>query len=1070
MRRHSVVWDGKMDTRRAWRLNLLGDFTLLPGETPVPLSTRKAASLLAFLALHPGKHSREQLATLLWGDYADSAARRSLRTALSELRAVLGDEAIIAGRQDVQLNPAFPLWADAVAFQTQAGRFLVAPDADVDASFVDLYRGDLLPDFDHEWILPERERLRTLLLDVLLLLAQEHRSRAAYEQAILVAGRALVLDPSNERAHQHLMFCHMARGDRSAALQQYETCRRALQDDLGVEPLPETLRLYQWITGEPEHLAAKEARISNLPVPLTSFVGRTHELAGCLAQLRRPDVRLLTLTGAGGSGKTRLALEAASAVTAEYPHGVFFIDLAALRQADLLPSAIARPIGVQPAQKQSLSDALLDFLRQKKMLLLLDNFEQIIEAAPLLMQLLTIAPRLKLLVTSRAALRLTAEQEYPIQPLATPDLRRLPDLAALSQYDAVALFIARSQAVRPDFQVTNANAPAVAEVCVRLDGLPLAIELAAARGRLLSPQAMLVQLDHRLDLLTGGARDLPARHRTLRAAIDWSYALLSPEEQRLFRQMAVFAGGWTLESAGAVSGGDVLNGLNALGENSLLRRLEQADGSMRFALLATMREYGLQRLQESGEAEAVRGAHARFFLAWAEDAAPKLCGPDQKQWLDTMETEHNNLRAVLQWAIDTGNAQTGLRLAIALADMWDRRGRQQEALRWYTALLALPAAQGLSLLRSRVLTLVAGAASALGQIEQAAGLSAQALDLCRHLGDKVALAHALLRRAGHESKATRRAMQEESLALFRQANDRRGMALALMDLTSFVLLEDVDVPAARATNCEALELARATGDKRLIAGNLIMMARLERKKDDRERWLDEARSLAEDIGDRTMLSNVLIWKSRTLNMVQSGILMMSQSVRDGIGMMQEAISIVRDLGHRSAVARLQCWLGEMLCLAGDLDAAEAAIAQGMALSKECSDRFAETEAYLMLGLLAYLRSDYAASRRARLQAIRLTAQGGSTTWAYRWAVEGLAHCAVAVGDWPHAAWLLGAVLAFDTAVGSTMHPLGLVAKSLAAVQEHLGDPQVSAAWAEGQAMSVEQAARRALQELDEARV
>jgi predicted ATPase/DNA-binding SARP family transcriptional activator len=1075
-----------MDAAGAWHLYTLGDVRLTRGTSALHFSTRKAASLLAFLILFPEKHTREQLATLFWGDFADDDARHSLRMALSDLRAVLGDDAVIAGREFVQFNPVFPLWTDAVAFQAEAIRFLAAVDIELPVPFVDLYRGDLLPDQDHEWVVPERERLRGLLLDVLLRITQEYRARAEFGQAIRAAQRVLVVDPSSERAHQHLMFCCMASSDRSAALAQYEACRRALQDDLGVEPLPETERLYTWIKGQPEHVVSTEARISNLPVPVTSFVGRTHELAGCLDLLRRPAVRLLTLTGAGGSGKTRLGIEAASAVVAEYPHGVFFIDLAALRQADLLPSAIARPIGVQPAEKQSLSDALLDFLREKQMLLLLDNFEQIIEAAPLLVQLLQVAPRLKLMVTSRAALRLTAEQEYPIHPLATPDLRRLPDLPALSQYDAVALFIARSQAVRPDFQVTSANAPALAEICVRLDGLPLAIELAAARSRLLSPQDMLAQLEHGLEFLIGGARDLPARHRTLRAAIDWSYTLLSPQEQRLFRQLAVFAGGWTLEAAqaacgavpaspnlGGAGGGSpsiggqaaVLNGLASLVENSLVRRVEAKDGSVRFSLLETIREYALERLEESGEAEGVRAAHAHYFLAFAEDAEPELHGPDQKQWLDTMETEHDNLRAVLQWAIDTGDANTGLRLATALSELWARRGHQQDAWRWFTALLALPAAQRPSRLRARVLTLAASAASALGQVEQTGTLSAQSLSLCRDLGDKVALAHALLWRADYEPKTTRRAMQEESLALFRQADDRRGTALALMDLTSFVLLEDVNMLAARAANLEALELARAVGDKRLIAAALIMRARLTAEKGDSWRSLEEARSLAEDVGDRTMMSSVLVWSSRVLNRVQSGILMTPESARDGIAMIVEGISIARDLGHRSAVARWQCWLGDMLCRSGDLDAAEAAIAQGMALGRQCNDRFAEVEGYLMLGLLYYLRGDYAASRSAGLQASRLTAHGGSTTWAYRWSVEGLAHCAAVVGDWPRAARLLGAVSAFVTGLGSMFQPLSLSGKCLASVQEHTSDPRVAAAWAEGQAMSVEQAARRELEEM-----
>jgi DNA-binding SARP family transcriptional activator len=314
-----------------WQLHLLGAFRLECGAQEIRFQRRKTASLLAYLALQPDRHTRDELAALFWGDYPDSEARRSLRVALSGLRSALGNEIIIVDGDTVQANPTFPLCCDAIAFQSYAARFLAEAPFDVAASFIDLYNGDLLPGFDDEWIPPLRERLRSLYLEALLHTTQQMRSHSDYEHAIELARRVLASEPSNERAHQHLLFCHMALGDRAAALHQYEICRQVLHDDLGVEPLAETSALYRWIKGQPEHEEPGEARITNLPIPLSSFIGREQEMA----QIKRllAQHRLLTLTGPGGSGKTRLALQVATDLVDGYRDGVWFSDLAAHRRA-----------------------------------------------------------------------------------------------------------------------------------------------------------------------------------------------------------------------------------------------------------------------------------------------------------------------------------------------------------------------------------------------------------------------------------------------------------------------------------------------------------------------------------------------------------------------------------------------------------------------------------------------------------------------------------------------------------------------------------------------------------------
>jgi predicted ATPase len=411
-------------------------------------------------------------------------------------------------------------------------------------------------------------------------------------------------------------------------------------------------------------------RAHNLPVQPTPLIGREQVGTAVCELLRRTEVRLLTLTGPGGTAKTRLGLQVAADLLEDFDSGVFFIPLAAIRDPTLVASSITRTLGLLEKAGQSLLDSLQESLQDKQMLLLLDNFEQVVAAAPLVAELLAACPRLKCLVTSRVVLHLSGEHAFPVPPLELPDPRHLPAVDALSQYAAVALFVQRALAVKPDFRVDNANAPAVAEICVRLDGLPLAIELAAARLKLLPPQAMLARLGRRLELLRGGPRDMPDRHQTLRQVIAWSYDLLEADEQALFRRLAVFARGCTLEAAETVCqpGHDpmtdpgptleVLDGVASLLDKSLLRQAEQASGEPRFRMLETIREYGLECLTASGEEPAVRRAHADYYLALAEAAEPALTGPDQATWLERLEAEHDNLRAALRWVERAGKRRS----------------------------------------------------------------------------------------------------------------------------------------------------------------------------------------------------------------------------------------------------------------------------------------------------------------------------------------------------------------------------------------------------------------------------
>jgi predicted ATPase/DNA-binding CsgD family transcriptional regulator len=635
------------------------------------------------------------------------------------------------------------------------------------------------------------------------------------------------------------------------------------------------------------------ARPRKLPTPPTSLIGRDRERAAVGSQLRRAEVRLLTLTGAGGVGKTRLALAVAEDLLATFEDGVFFVDLAPIVDPALVASVIAGAVEVNETARKPLVASLADHLRARSVLLVLDNFEQVLAAAPLLAELLAACPALKALVTSRAALHLSGEHEFPVPPLELPDPKHPPDAEALSQYEAVTLFIQRARAAKPDFQITNASAAAVAELCARLDGLPLAIELAAARVKLLSPQALLARLRRRLDLLIGGARDRPARQQTLRGTIDWSYDLLEPDERTLFARLAVFVGGCSLEAAEAVCAEDegrrtedemakrpsssvlrppsVLDLVASLVDKSLLRQAEGPEGEPRFGMLETIREYAAERFEASGDADTWRRRHAEYYLALAEQAAPELVGPAQTTWLERLEREHDNLRAALGWAIERGGEALGLRLAAALGHFWAVRGHLNEGQGWLErALSRWPEAPAPA--RAEALGAAGHLAYIRNEYERAATLHEEGLSLRRALGDQPGVALSLhnLGRVAHYRGDLERAaaLYDESLAIRRALGDQRGVALSLN--SSGVLARDRrDDERARALYEESLALFRELGDTWGIGLLLNNLARVTRDQEDWEQTAAlcaESLALFRDLGDRHgvawVLSNLAIVAQR----------------------------------------------------------------------------------------------------------------------------------------------------------------------------------------------------------------
>jgi predicted ATPase/Tfp pilus assembly protein PilF/DNA-binding XRE family transcriptional regulator len=794
-------------------------------------------------------------------------------------------------------------------------------------------------------------------------------------------------------------------------------------------PRPETVRLLadalgfaqheqaHWIaaTRETDGLPARPPL--TLPAPPTPLIGREQEVARACTLLRQEEVRLLTLSGPAGVGKTRLGLAVAAAVHSEFADGVFLVTLAPIDDASLVAPTIAQALGLREQGDRPLGETLAEHLRVRQLLLLLDNFEHVAGAAPQLAELLATCPRLTLLVTSRAAVRIRGEHVLPVPPLTLPDATTFPPLDGLARVPAVALFLQRARAARPDFALTPENAQVVAAICRRLDGLPLALELAAARISLLPPHEILARLERRLLLLTGGPHDLPARQQTLRNALAWSYDILPASEQALFRRLSVFAGGCTLAAAEAIAAAtghlslDVVEGLASLVDQSLLWRQEGIGGESRIGMLETMREYAHEWLEASGEQATAERAHAAYYLAFAERAEPELVGPEQVIWLQRLEAEHDNLRAALHWAheqreSDAGSlnairegdgrvhevlqpGELGLRLAGVLWRFWDARGYLSEGRACLEGFLACSDSRAIpASVRAKALHGAAVLAHKQGDTERATMLYERSLVLQRQLGNVAAVA-AILNGLGnlahlHGDQEQAVALYTESLTLRRAMADQPGTAAVLNNL-GLLAQHWGDYESAAAFHGESLALARQMGNKQHSATALLNLGDVAHYQGDD----DKAAALYRD-----------------------------------------SIALFREIGFKQGLASALLGLGTIAQARCDEEQAAACYGESLALSRDLGDKEA----------IAY-------------------------------GLEGLAAVALGCGRLRRATRLFGAAAALRTAIAVPLPPAERAGydSAVAALQRALGDDNFTTAWAAGAALPLEHAIAEALEPLRVAR-
>jgi predicted ATPase/DNA-binding SARP family transcriptional activator len=918
-------------------LQFLGAPRLSLNNSPIPVERRKAVALLAYLAVNRGMHSREILSALLWPDYEQSKAFTNLRHTLWEIQQTVGEDWLDTSRDKIGLNPQADIWLDVDHFKSLLNQSRTQADVSLRVSLLGdsakLYRNHFLTGFSlkdaltfNEWAFAESEELRRNLAEALHTLSEDYITLGEAEKAIPYARRLITLDPLNEASHRKLMEVYLQAGQHSAALKQYQVCEQILRKELGLDPQPETLALYKRIRkGEIKPAQAFRAAETNppkhnLPSQLSSFIGREKEQTEIMNLIAKN--RLVTLIGTGGIGKTSLALQVGQKLLNEYPNGVWFIALDSLDDPALVPQTVAAVFDIRESNDRSIIEILINKLCEKTTLLILDNCEHVVEVcAQLATTLLSNCSKLKILATSREVLNVTGEATYRTPSLSIPEQDEV-SIQKLTEYESIRLFTERASLASSSFTLTKENAQSVIDICRKVDGIPLAIELAAARVNMLQVSEILNQLQGSFALLSTDNRTASLRQQTLQASVDWSWGLLDEAEQTFMRQLSVFAGGWTFESAEAVCSGDVLDLTQALVKKSLIV-VDQGSGHMtRYRFHEIVRQYARKKLIETSEEDEVRTRHLKYFLHLSAEAEPSLKGPAQIEvWMARLNDERDNLRAALRWA-DKTDLEAGLYISGRLQGFWESLNLD-EGVRWMTKFLQKPESQEYPHAKAKALYALGVLLLWSEDFTEATSVAQECLTLFRACGDQQGEADALILLGYDLQYLDRRESADElykqSLALARTIGDARRQALALFRL-------GYDHPDRQIDYWEkAIALFRQVDDRSSMASLLCATARfrillagdIEKAQKDLDEALQYGPVRGRNIGG--------LWEEASF--AKSLIALMRGDYEGAAALLEETVILAEDRGNRMGYLWTRVQLGHIALRAGDLTEARATLAE-----------------------------------------------------------------------------------------------------------------------------------------------
>jgi predicted ATPase/DNA-binding SARP family transcriptional activator len=893
-------------------VRLLGPLVVEGNGAQATLGGRQRRAVLALLALAEGRVVPvDALIDALWGERPPRAAVNTVQVHVSALRKALasvsdeGKETIVRDGVGYRLAVS-PTSLDHVQFVrlTDEGGVLLSRDdaayaREVLAEALALWRGPALADFEYEeWAQAEARRLEDLRLSCLEGRIEAELATGRHSELVGELEALVAKHPERERFTAQLLIALYRSGRQAEALDVYQRARERLVDELGIDPSPELQALNRGILSQDQSLISpvrrEEAPVVKLPAAPTPIVGRDSEQAELSSILSGEGARLVTITGPGGVGKTRLAIEVASGLAELFPDGVFFVALAPLQDAALVPAVIANELGVRESADQPLLEMLKRHLRSQRALLVLDNYEHVLDSARVAAELLAAAPGVAVIATSRVPLRLYGEYEYALDPLALPDPDRLPAIDEVAHVESVALFNARARAANRRFELTRANAATVAEICARLDGLPLALELAAARVKLLPLKELVARLEASLPWLTGGPTDAPERHRTLRATIGWSHALLDERERTLFRRLAVFVGGCTIEAAEAVCGAGP-DTLAPLIDANVLRVADVPGGERRFSMLRVIREYAAEQLEASGETERFRARRMAYLLELAHDADARMTGPEQSAQLRRVAYEHDNIRATLAWALER-EPEAALSLVTRLQRFFYLRGYSAEGLRVLEGALQR-ATDAEPVLQARALRSAGTFAEGIGDFTRA------------------------------------RSYLEDGVEGFRRLGDPKELAATLNNLGA-VAVRQGDVAGGRAYFAESLEFKRELGDRHGTAVSLSNLAMLEARSESYElarAHQEEACAIMRELGDENGLANSLT--------ALGEIALIDGRVADASALLREAVALTEHVGDRAATVEAMSLLARVGLAGGEGARARADAARAVALASKLDDAF-----------------------------------------------------------------------------------------------------------------------------------